>query len=348
MVTRRSTMLLSERPQTTSTYDNSSSGRCALANMISQPNSIVAQPGDIVTFQFYPTRHSVIKAAYGYPCVPYDYIDNGGDMFYSGWMPVTDITDNVRIPLYIESKNLMLTTLQPPTWNLTVNDTSPVFYYCGAPGSCIDWGMVGVINANSSTSISTQISLAREASYQLIPGEPFPNEKQQASLAKLAHTATTATLTVTATGASSSESGEYGSGGNHSSDNSGGAGLSTGAIAGIAVGAAVVGIGAAALAFLLCRTRALKRKLDEQREQPPTAQQYPTSPFSPTQSQYYDQSRHTSGLPPYQGFAAAETLKPQDLVSERSSTGSPMPTPYQMQGHFAPFQPGVTDPRFTQ
>lgn len=240
----------------------------------------------------------------------------------------------------------MLTALQPPTWNLTINDTQPIFYYCGAKGSCIDWGMVGVINANASTSISTQIALAREASYQLIPGEPFPNEAQQASLASLAHTATTATLTVTATGAGSSESGEY-AGDSH--EHHGSAGLSSGAIAGIAVGAAVAGIVVAALAFLLCRTRALKKKLDEknqQQQQAPTAQQYPP-PFSPTNAAFYhDQSRHASQLPPYHGYAGQDMLKPEDMMSERSST--PMQTPYQMQGGFAPFQPGVTDPRFTQ
>jgi hypothetical protein len=39
-----------------------------------------------------------------------------------------------------------LTVQQPPTWNLTINDTSPIFFYCSAPGSCIDYQMVGAIN----------------------------------------------------------------------------------------------------------------------------------------------------------------------------------------------------------
>jgi hypothetical protein len=34
----------------------------------------------------------------------------------------------------------------PPTWQIRVNDTAPIFFYCSAPGSCIDWQMVGVIN----------------------------------------------------------------------------------------------------------------------------------------------------------------------------------------------------------
>jgi plastocyanin len=49
------------------------------------PNSINAKPGDIVSFKFWPGNHSVIRAEYGYPCVPYEDFDgneNGG--FYSG------------------------------------------------------------------------------------------------------------------------------------------------------------------------------------------------------------------------------------------------------------------------
>jgi hypothetical protein len=50
-------------------------------------------------FQFYPTNHSVIRAAYGYPCIPYDYVataSDAGNMFDSGFQPIAAITDNVR------------------------------------------------------------------------------------------------------------------------------------------------------------------------------------------------------------------------------------------------------------
>ena len=49
------------------------------------PNSINALPGDIVSFKFWPGNHSVIRAEYGYPFIPYEDLDgneNGG--FYSG------------------------------------------------------------------------------------------------------------------------------------------------------------------------------------------------------------------------------------------------------------------------
>lgn len=49
------------------------------------PNSINALPGDIVMFTFWPGNHSVIRAEYGFPCVPYEDIqDNEVQGFYSG------------------------------------------------------------------------------------------------------------------------------------------------------------------------------------------------------------------------------------------------------------------------
>lgn len=49
------------------------------------PNSINALPGDIVMFTFWPGNHSVIRAEYGYPCVPYeDLQENEVQGFYSG------------------------------------------------------------------------------------------------------------------------------------------------------------------------------------------------------------------------------------------------------------------------
>ena len=50
---------------------------------------------------------------------------------------------------------------QLPTWNLTINSTAPTFFYCGAPGSCVNWAMLGAINADANHSIETQIKLAR-------------------------------------------------------------------------------------------------------------------------------------------------------------------------------------------
>lgn len=199
--------------------------------------------------------------------------------------------------------------------------------------------MVGVINANASTPLSTQIGLARQADFQLLPGDPFPDEKQQASMASLAATATTATLTVTATAADSSETGEYseyGQGDPKDEEYSHDTGLSTGAIAGIAVGAAIAGIAAAVLVFLLMRNRSLRKKVKQQEQQ----QQQPPPPAPMLQSPYLD-SRHTSTLPPY--HAAYTQVAQESKPPGFDRTGSP----FQNQPGFAPYGVDGAHPRWT-
>jgi plastocyanin len=49
------------------------------------PNSINALPGDVVMFSFWPGNHSVIRAEYGFPCVPYEDVqESEAQGFYSG------------------------------------------------------------------------------------------------------------------------------------------------------------------------------------------------------------------------------------------------------------------------
>jgi plastocyanin len=77
---------------TTSTTSSASSGRqthTVLAGSDGDfqfhPNSITANPGDVVSFQFYPTNHSVVRGEYTgseacgssgcNPCVPIELID---------------------------------------------------------------------------------------------------------------------------------------------------------------------------------------------------------------------------------------------------------------------------------
>lgn len=47
--------------------------------------------------------------------------------------------------------NLSNILSQTARFRVRVNDTGPIFYYCGAPGYCVDWQMVGVINPVSFT-----------------------------------------------------------------------------------------------------------------------------------------------------------------------------------------------------
>ncbi|KAK5658838.1 hypothetical protein OQA88_1650 [Cercophora sp. LCS_1] len=192
------------------------------------PDSVKANPGDIIRFGFYPGGHRVARAEFMQPCIPYERTGANKRGFYSGVFSPQVLTN------------------PPPYYDVLINDTEPVFFYCGAPGSCIQYGMVGVINPNSTHTLAIQKQYAANSTLQLTPDEPWPSE----------------TLSPTAgpkeTGGSSS--GQNGNNNNNQDTqaSSGGSdGLGAGAIAGIAIGAAAVILGAVFL-FLWGRKRGEK------------------------------------------------------------------------------------------
>jgi len=250
------------------------------------PNSINALPGDIVTFKFWPGDHSVIRAEYGYPCIPYEDVqENGEGGFYSG-VKSPDAQD-------VRDDNL-------PTWNLTINSTAPTFFYCGAPGSCVSWAMLGAINADANHSIATQIKLAREAAYVLTPGETLPADVKT-SMSNLAHTATVtvtsseATATSSTTSATEATSTADESSEASQSEDTKSSGLGTGAIVGIVIGGVALLALAGGLFYFFGRSKTLSEQLRHSRT-PNTG-----APPNPDPNQGYGgpNSRHTSFLPPY-------------------------------------------------
>jgi hypothetical protein len=50
------------------------------------------------------------------------------------------------IPSQAKVADLSLIKDQSPTWDLLINDTEPIFYYCPARDSCDKSQMVGAIN----------------------------------------------------------------------------------------------------------------------------------------------------------------------------------------------------------
>ena len=207
------------------------------------PNTTIAAPGDIVVFQFYPTNHSVIRAEYTdspecgaggcNPCVPYELINPGKAGFHSGNI-LTQETNSAAVSIPIDETFEADGREQVPTWNLTINDTEPIFFYCNAVDSCHPNGMVGVINPNSSVSLANQYQAAVAAPYELAPGQPFPAEGSGSPTSAPSSPAASATNSA----ASSSSS--------H---------LSGGAIAGIVVGVIFVLLLAAALFYFVGRSK---------------------------------------------------------------------------------------------
>ncbi|OJD33730.1 extracellular serine-rich protein [Diplodia corticola] len=198
------------------------------------PNTTYADPGDIVVFDFYPTNHSVIRGEYSNntslcgpagcnPCVPWELYHADED--YQGFFSGNKLIDNFT---------------NRKTWNLTVNNTEPIWFYCDALDSCSPNGMVGVINPQNGSSFAHQHTEAMDSVYQLAPGQTWPAEGG---------------------GSSSSSSSSH-----HSSS------LSGGAIAGIVVGAVAFVVMAAALFFFVGRSRAYGKFFKHAHSQPPISE----------------------------------------------------------------------------
>jgi hypothetical protein len=234
-------------------------------------------------FNFYPTNHSVVRAEYGFPCIPYE--DTGVDKvgFFSGFHPVDAIL------------------LDPPKFTIKINDTSPIFFYCSAPGSCIGYGMVGAINPNATTSLVTQRELAMKSTFMLEPGEPWPSE----GAADPFTTTATAAVTTVATSTATSQPNYTELAGETKKSHT----LSTGAIAGIAIGGVAIALIVAALLYLCGRrSRRNKHELLAQHPYSPRVPQYaPQIPEPKTQMATYSGVERfsvppLSHLPPHNSY----------------------------------------------
>ncbi|TFK46002.1 hypothetical protein OE88DRAFT_1668399 [Heliocybe sulcata] len=87
------------------------------------PESLTADPGDVVTFTFKQKNHTVSQSTLANPC---QLMDNGFD---SGFVPVAD--NNTAGPF--------------PTAQFTVQDTNPVWVFCRQANHC-QQGMVFAVN----------------------------------------------------------------------------------------------------------------------------------------------------------------------------------------------------------
>ncbi|KAK5630070.1 hypothetical protein RRF57_005784 [Xylaria bambusicola] len=124
------------------------------------PNMVVAKPGDEIIFEFWSAGHSVARSAFGFPCMPYEYIIPEAIGFWSG--DVVDVTPSSH-----------------PTFTITVNDTEPIFFYCALASSCKGNRMIGVINPNSTWTLAEQDSFINPRIVELQPGDPLPSESNR-------------------------------------------------------------------------------------------------------------------------------------------------------------------------
>jgi plastocyanin len=104
--------------------------------LLFSPDHIIANPRDQIVFQFNVKNHSVVQSAFASPCSPLNANNaSAPQALRSGFHPVgANDTDF-------------------PTWTVTVNDTTPSWFYCEqtAPSSHCGAGMVFAVNAVDNT-----------------------------------------------------------------------------------------------------------------------------------------------------------------------------------------------------
>ncbi|THV46463.1 hypothetical protein BGAL_0384g00090 [Botrytis galanthina] len=102
------------------------------------PNETKADVNTTLEFHFYAKTHSVAQAAFASPCK--------GSGFFSGPIATTGTEANASV------------------FSVLVNDTKPIWFYCGYPGHC-EGGMVGAVNVNATDNQKTlaKFSLAAKA-----------------------------------------------------------------------------------------------------------------------------------------------------------------------------------------
>ncbi|EAU81583.2 hypothetical protein CC1G_02599 [Coprinopsis cinerea okayama7 len=95
--------------------------------LIYLPASISARVGDTVTFEFRSKNHTVTQSSFSSPCEAL-IREDGTTGFRSGFRPVPSGTTDF------------------PRFSVRINDTAPIWGYCGQTGHCAQ-GMVFAINA---------------------------------------------------------------------------------------------------------------------------------------------------------------------------------------------------------
>ncbi|KAI0702496.1 hypothetical protein BC835DRAFT_1411047 [Cytidiella melzeri] len=93
------------------------------------PPFVMAQPRDTISFEFHAKNHTATLTSFGTPCVP-NLLADGTHTLDSGFM-------------FVDAN---ATTF--PTWNVTVNDTTPLWFSCQQtnPKSHCGAGMVFAVN----------------------------------------------------------------------------------------------------------------------------------------------------------------------------------------------------------
>jgi len=147
------------------------------------PDNFTAPVGQVIEFLFYPKTHSVAQAAFATPCEP---LANNTGFFSGGFTTASGTNADV--------------------FTITVNDTKPIWFYCGYPTHC-EAGMVGVINppADGSKTIDEFKAAAAKVSNTVAPTIVQGGTKQPVADVKGSGTVSSSSSSTSSTSTSTSK-----------------------------------------------------------------------------------------------------------------------------------------------
>jgi plastocyanin len=123
------------------------------------PNSITAQPGDMVAFNFVSQNHSVASSNANTPCQP------EANAIFSDFQPIAAPAANGRNR---GKNNRRQAATNTPTFMVPVVDNQPMYIYCSQAQHC-QQGMVMVINPPNAQAVQQYASKAAKARNNVSP-----------------------------------------------------------------------------------------------------------------------------------------------------------------------------------
>lgn len=145
------------------------------------PNTVTANVGDVVNFVYYPKNHTVTQSSFAAPCQP---LANGID---SGFQPVA------------------ANATQVPSFSMTVNVTTPLWFYCRQTGHC-ESGMVFAVNPTQNKTFDAFQATAKASSADGTPPSNSSSPSSGSSTTGSSPTDTGSSPSSTTTGSSKSNS----------------------------------------------------------------------------------------------------------------------------------------------
>jgi plastocyanin len=129
------------------------------------PNSMVAQPGDMIAFNFVSQNHSVASSNANSPCRPQQ------NAIYSDFQPVAAPAGNGKATgrnRGNRNNNRQVAAGSTPTFMVPVVDNQPMYIYCSQAQHC-QQGMVMVINPPNAAAVQQYAAKAATARNNVSP-----------------------------------------------------------------------------------------------------------------------------------------------------------------------------------